>query len=359
MSPDLQFITRAFETYRQPTIAYHRGGIRSELDLVTSHLRSAVRDRLPVVVLFSVKANANPELLQWLAEQGAGAEVSSMPEFELAQRAGFRVISATSPGLSAEHISTLCTRGALVNIDNPAQLAGVPDGTEIGLRLCLPLDLTSDKSENSRFGVMLDDPALREALRRRNCKVTRLHGHFRDIANATHLTALATRVVTAAQHCSHVVEINLGGGMTRLYKDPEAAAGAWQQCAPIFADLKPNTTLFVEPGAQLLTRHGYLGTRVVSVNERGDGRKLIVLDASKWNLVCWSEYELISPATTDEAKVADVVGPTCYEKDLWLSGVRLPAVQPGDQLIFRGLGSYVVSLARKMHALPLPHEILI
>lgn len=359
MSLDLQPIARELETYRQPTIAYHREGIKGELDLLTSHLRGAVRDRLPVVVLFSVKANPNPELLGWLAEQGVGAEVSSMPEFELAQHAGFRVISATSPGLNASQISTLCARGARINIDNPEQLAGVPDGAEIGLRLNLPLDLASDRSVYSRFGVRLDDPALREALQRLNCKITRLHAHFRDIANAAQLSALATRLVTATQNFPDLVEINLGGGMTRLYKDPKAACEAWEQCAPIFADLKQNTTLFVEPGAQILTRHGYLGTRVVSVNERADGRRLIVVDSSKWNLVCWSEYELISPEPLSEGVVADVVGPTCYEKDVWLSGVRLPAVRPDQQLIFRGMGSYVVSLARKMHGLPLPHEIMI
>ena len=359
MSPDLQFITRELETHRQPTIAYHREGIKGELDLLTSHLRRAVRERLPVVVLFSVKANPNLELLGWLSEQGVGAEVSSMPEFELAQRAGFRLISATSPGLSAAHISLLSARGARVNIDNPEQLAGVPDGAEIGLRLSLPLDLTSDRSEYSRFGVMLDDPALREAMQSLNCKITRLHGHFRDIANAAQLSALATRLVTATQNFPDVVEINLGGGMTRLYKDPKAAGEAWDQCAPIFADLNPNTTLFVEPGAQILTRHGYLGTRVVSVNDRADRRRLVVVDASKWNLVCWSEYQLISPEPVNEGAVADVVGPTCYEKDVWLAGARLPAVRLDQQLIFRGLGSYVVSLARKMHGLPLPHEIMI
>ena len=359
MSPDLQLITRELETHRQPTIAYHREGIKGELDLLTSHLRRAVRELMRVVVLFSVKANPNPALLAWLAEQGVGAEVSSMPEFEFAQRAGFRVISATSPGLSTADISTLCARGARVNIDNPEQLAGVPDGAEIGLRLSLPLDLTSHESGYSRFGMMLDDPALHDALRSHNCKITRLHGHFRDIANVAQLSALATRLVTATRNFPDVVEINLGGGMTRLYKDPQAAGEAWDQCAPIFADLNPDTTLFVEPGAQILTRHGYLGTRVVSVNERADGRRLIVVDTSKWNLVCWSEYQLISPAPQDEGAVADVVGPTCYEKDVWLSGVRLPAVRAGQQLVFRGLGSYVVSLARKMHGLPLPHEIMI
>jgi diaminopimelate decarboxylase len=361
MAQDLQRIARELDRHQDPIIGYDRAGIEDELDLLKSHLNRAVRGRLSVFVLFSVKANPNLKLLEWLAGQGVGAEVSSMPEYELAQRAGFRLISATSPGLTASNISTLAARGVLLNIDNVSQLQCVPSGTKIGMRLCLPLDLTgnSQTSGYSRFGIMLDDLALEQALRDGNSTVTRLHAHFRDIGNASQLTRLAGYLVAATRRFPQVVEINLGGGMTRLYKDPITAGEAWNQCAPIFDDLRSGSTLIVEPGAQIITKHGYLGTRVVSVTTRPDGRKLVVVDSSKWNLVCWSEYELISPEPTDEGSPTDVVGSTCYEKDVWLANVQLPEVHPGQKLIFRGLGAYVVSLARKMHGLPLPNESLI
>jgi len=359
--PDLRFIISELEKQQQPTLAYSSAGIKGELDLLTSHLHRAVRDRLPVTVLFSVKANPNRQLLKWFAEREVGAEISSMAEYDLAHRAGFRYISATSPGLNAHNISHLLERGVRVNIDNPAQLQRVPPGAEIGLRLCLPLDLTSDSQSSaySRFGVMLDSPQLQEALRTCEGKAVRLHGHFRNISNAAQLTALVSRLVSATKEFPKLAEINLGGGMTALYKDPLAAGEAWEQCASIFYNLDSGTRVFVEPGAQIITKHGYLATRVVSVTERPDRRKLIVVDASKWNLVCWSEYELLTPKPITEGPVADIVGPTCYEKDVWLTGVRLPPVHPGQQLIFRGLGAYVVSLARKMHGLPLPNEILL
>jgi diaminopimelate decarboxylase len=359
--PELQPIICELEKEQEPALVYDRAGIKGDLDLLLLHLRRAVRDRLSVVVLFSVKANPNLQLLKWFGEQGVGAETSSMAEYEMARRAGMPQISATSPGLTARNVSDLLVQGVRVNIDNPTQLQSVPPGAEIGLRLRLPLDLLSDSpaSVHSRFGLIPDDPALREALRSSKAKVVRLHGHFRDIGNAAQLTALAGRLVAATSSFPEVSEINLGGGMTRLYKNHAAAAEAWDQCTPIFNDFNSGTRLFVEPGAQLLTKHGYLGTRVVSVTSRPDGRKLIVVDSSKWNLVCWSEYELVFPEPTTESAPADVVGPTCYEKDVWATGLRLPEVTAGQQLIFRGLGSYVTSMARRMHALPLPKEILL
>lgn len=361
LTSELDPILRVLETRQEPTLAYDPTGIKRELELVLSHLRRGVRDRLQVKVLFSVKANPNVELLRWLAAEGVGAEISSMHEFEVAKRAGMQLISATAPGLSAANVTTLCEHGVRVNIDNPAQLNGVSPGSKIGLRLCLPLDLLPDSQNTgySRFGVTLDSPLLRETLKLRKCSVVRIQAHFRDIANAAQLQALASRVVAAAKAFPGVLEINLGGGMTRLYKDPVAAGQAWDQCAEIFDELDPATTLYVEPGAQLLTRHGYLSTRVVSATERPDGRILIVVDSSKWNLVCWSELQLVHPEQTERGMWADVVGPTCYEKDIWVNGVCLPEVRPGQQLIFRGLGAYVTSMARKMHGLPLPEEVLL
>lgn len=357
---ELDMVVSELEKHQAPTLLYDRAGIKTELELLRSHLRRAVRDRLPVTVFFSVKANQNVPLLEWLAEQGVGTEISSLAEYEVVRRARVPLISATSPGLSAPDVAELVAQGVRVNIDNPAQLMNLRPGSEIGLRLCMPNDLLAPEASGySRFGVMLNDPSLQNALRSGKAKVVRLHGHFRDVANAAQLTALATRVVAVTATFPRVREINLGGGMTRLYKDAAAAADAWDQCAPIFSDLQPDTSLFVEPGAQILTRHGYLGTRVVSVNKRSDGRKLIVVDSSKWNLVTWSEYELVSPAPTTEGELADVVGPTCYEKDVWLSNVPLPDLKVGQQLIFRGLGSYVTSMAKRMHSLPLPRELLL
>lgn len=357
----MQRIISELRKHQNPTLIYDRAGVLCELELLQAHLSKAVGSRLSCGVRFSVKANPNVELLRWLSAQGAGAEVSSMFEFEAACAAGMQSISATSPGLSAADIRRLYECGVEVNIDNLAQLDGIPEGSSVGLRLCMPLDLTPGASQDarSRFGVDIDSPALHEKLRARRYEVVRVHGHFRDIRCAQQLTALARRLVSATKVWPHIKTINLGGGMTRLYKDPHAAEQAWLQCASVFGELPAGAQVLVEPGAQLLTGHGYLGTRVLSVKPLPGGRQLVVVDASKWNLVCWSEISLVHPESGAEDVLTSVVGPTCYENDLWVTDVRLPELAPGTQLVFRGLGAYVTSMARKMHGLRLPAEFLL
>jgi diaminopimelate decarboxylase len=357
----LRHIVEELRKRRNATLVYDRAGVLRELELLTSHLKTAAGPRLSYGVRFSIKANSNEELLRWLSAQGVGAEVSSMAEFEKARAAGMEFISATSPGFSAADVRRLFEHGVEVNIDNLSQLDGAPEGSEVGLRLRMPLDLTAEGDGNarSRFGVDVDSPALHEKLRARGCEVVRVHCHFRDVGCARQLESLARRLVTATKIWPRVTTINLGGGMTRLYKDPAAAGEAWRRCAPVFEELPAGARVLVEPGAQLLTGHGYLGMRVLSVTPLSGGEQLVVVDTSKWNLVCWSEYGLVSPEGAAGGVVTSVVGPTCYEKDVWVAGTRLPALTPGEQLIFRGLGAYVSSMARKMHGLQLPEEVMV
>ena len=357
----IEHVVRELEKHKSAVLIYDRAGIRRELDLLTSHLKQAGTSRLAYGVRFSIKANSNVNLLRWLAEEGVGAEIASMAEFRRARESGMQFISATAPGLSIRDVGRLFAYGVELNIDNLIQLDGVPPASKIGLRLCMPLESTADghESQQSRFGLDINDVALHERLRARNHEVVRLHGHFRDIGRAEQLKSLARRLVSATKIFPGVATINLGGGMTRLYRDPTGAEQAWLHCASVFRELPDGTRLLVEPGAQLTTNHGYLGTRVLSVTHRSNGRQLAVINSSRWNLITWSKYELIYPIPKAEGVITDIVGPTCYENDIWIVGVQLPELQPGQQLIFKGVGAYVASMAKRMHELKIPREILV
>lgn len=357
----LQHLISELQRYSTPTLAYDLLGIRRDLELLQSHLRKAVGSRLAFSILFSVKANANPDLLRWLRCQGVGAETSSMSEFRAAREAGFPCVSATSPGLSIRQVRHLLASGVEVNIDNLAQLKGVRRGSQIGLRLRMPLDPDSDLRDGpqSRFGVSLENSEVLEAVRSRGCHIVRLHGHLRDIGSAGQLLYLTRRLVAAKKLLPSACALNFGGGMTRLYRNPLQAEDAWMQCSGALQELPAGTRILVEPGAQLTTNHGYLATRVLSVTNPSAGQQVAVVDSSKWNLVAWSQYRLIYPESDDTGLVTQIAGPTCYENDIWATGLRLPALKPGRQLIFGGLGAYVASMAKRMHGMRIPREVLV
>lgn len=343
-----------------PLLIYDSTAVRHELDFLEAHLESVASPRLSFHIYYSVKANMNPNLLRWFAEQGHGAEVSSMAEFGAARLAGFRDISATSPGFGAAELCQLVESGVEVNIDNLRQLDHLPDGAAIGLRLCTPLQESSFRlDKQSRFGIEIDSSELHDKLHFKKCKVVRLHGHTRDIGDASELREHVSRLVAAMAVFKNVLTVNLGGGMTRLYKDTATAKEAWLACRSSFAALPIGTRIVVEPGAQLVTRHGYLCTQAISSNLRSDGRQLVVVNSSKWNLVSWSPYGLAFPELESGDVLTDVLGPTCYENDVWLANVRLPRLEDGCRLIFSGMGAYVSSMARTMHGLLVPAELVI
>ncbi|MFJ4689553.1 hypothetical protein [Streptomyces sp. NPDC088789] len=345
-----------------PTIVYDSVGIRDEFQLLRRHMESALGDRYPVELLFSVKANGFAGLLRWCAAEGIGAAVASTSEFEAAQAAGMAPIHATAPGLTTSQITPLLAAGVAVDADNVAQLAAFPGGTEVGLRVQVPLfpDNTPRAEGVSRFGIDLNDPALKELLADGDRRVVRLHAHIRDIGTPTDLETVAAIVVGAATQFPEVRQINLGGGMTRLYKEPERAAEAWQAFGRALKGLPGGITMIVEPGAQVVTRHGYLATDVVSSLARPDGRRLVTLDASKWRLITWADVNLIAPLPgAGETARTDLVGPTCYEKDIWMTAADMPVLAAGDRVTLQGLGAYVTSMARRMHDLPDPCELLV
>lgn len=358
-SPSFSNIVETLATHGEATLLYDLEGVRTELQTLHQHLVGAFPDRASSI-LFSIKANRHPGLLRALARWGVGGEVASMPEVKLAVAAGLHRICATSPGLTAAQIASLVERGVDVNIDNPSQLAELSRGSDIGLRLRLAFerDTTLRGEGISRFGVDPDCAEMQAALSRGGHRVTAVHGHVRDIGSPERLQSLATTLREAARRHPDLRAVNFGGGMTRLYRDPAAAAEGWMRAGAVLEDLPAGIEILVEPGAQLVTAHGYLGTRVLSVLERPDGRRLVVLDASRWNLVTWSRIECVYPLGKP-THVADLVGPTCYENDVWDTGLTLPDLRPGDLIVFRGLGAYVASMSRRMHGLSGPREILL
>jgi diaminopimelate decarboxylase len=351
----------ALRSATEPTIVYDSAGIRSEFARLRSHLEQALGERHPVRILYSAKANAFDALLRWCAAEGIGAAVASTPEFEAARAAGMDPIHATSPGLTRSEMLAMLGAGVTIDVDNLAQLAAIPHGMAVGLRVQVALrpDNTARAEGVSRFGIDMTDPMLKDLLVDGDHRVVRLHAHFRDVGTSAELVDLATILVDNVRWHTDVREINIGGGMTRLYKD-HAAVGAWHAVARVLRRLPAGITVIAEPGAQVVTAHGYLATDVISSLHRADGRRLVTLDASKWKLVTWSELELVAPSSGHgDTTRTDLVGPTCYEKDIWMAGVDMPVLAEGDRVVFRGLGAYVTSMARQMHGLPGPRELLV
>lgn len=356
-------MTDALLESNRPLIAYDSRGIQRDVDLLEQHLHEAFRGRRQTEILYSIKANMFAGLLGWFADRGVGASIASIPEYEAAVSARMSPVHATGPGFTQAQIQHLAQNGVAVDVDNLSQLLALPFGSQVGLRIRVPLnpDNTDRQEGISRFGLEFESMELDQALADFGYVVTRLHGHFRDIGGPNDMVHLSDILAKAARRFPQLESINIGGGMTRLYKNSQIAELAWRDCERALSNVGNHVRLIAEPGAQVTTKHGYIGMNVVSAEFRPDGRQLVVLDTSRWQLVSWSETTVVWPDPSYGAKAVttDLVGPTCYEKDLWAAKIQLPRLKIGDRVIVRGVGAYVTSMARSMHGLSGPAEILI
>lgn len=347
-------------TLPAPLIAYDTEGIDGEVAALQSDLDGL--GQRSARLLFSVKANRFPGVLRHLATRGIGAAVSSTAECRAATGSDMAVACATGPGFTRAELVDLLNRGVQLDVDSPRQLADLPGGAQTGLRLAVPITASSTPRQLpwSRFGLRWPDAEAVAVIAARELTVTRLHCHVRDIGTADDMALLGQVLVDAATVLPSVVELNIGGGMTRLYHaNADALGEAYGALSAAFAGAGRRFTVLAEPGAQLVTAHGYLLSRVLTVDRAG-GRQLVVLDSSAWNLAGWSRFELVATeARPGPSLLTDLAGPTCYEKDLWLAGVPWDPVRPGDVLVLRGAGAYVTSMARCLHGRSEPVEIML
>jgi diaminopimelate decarboxylase len=316
------------------------------------------------ILCFAVKANRCPDVLRQLAALGVGADVASLPELEAATKAGLKPIFATGPAFGPAELRALSDRGVVPDLDSLSQLrswrAELPERRQIGLRIRLPLlsgpGRGGGRNAWSRFGVDPLDPLVEAELVRGELDVVQLHVHAGELGAAEEMERVGEVLVECARAFEQVTTVNLGGGFEYLRADYAASLEAWGRLAPELADLR----VVLEPGRLMMAGAGYL---VVTARgaERRDGKRIVTVDASAWNLMPWFRPRVVAalPAREGTPVPHAIAGCTCYEQDYFAQDELLPRVAVGDRLVLDAAGAYSGSLARHTHGLPTPGEWLL
>jgi diaminopimelate decarboxylase len=300
---------------------------------------------------YSVKANRHPRILAELADAGFGADVASDAELECAISAGLTPIVATSPGLSTEAIQKIDQLGGIVFFDHIEQVrAAVGSRLALqhhGIRIALPGDYNG-------FG--FDVPAESDRLSAEfNFRPRRLHVHGGEIGTCAGLIQRLC-VIEGYVRQFKTTEVNLGGGWGVLSNNGVELAEAFDHLARFSVRL--GIRLIFEFGKIAVARCGSLVTQVIAVKRRSD-LQIIVVDVSSFNLGTLERRQLWGTTSTSERRIRTrVMGPSCYEGDLFGVYQDAPALQVGDRILFAPLGAYSISIASNLHGLPPPREIV-
>jgi diaminopimelate decarboxylase len=363
---------RASELARRhgtPLLVYCEQTIRSRV--------RAYRAAAPgALVVYGTKAFANVALLQLLAAEGAGADVSTLGELAFARTAGIPGERLVFHGnnKSEEELRSAAEVDALVVLDRPgeAEPAAAAGVGRVLVRLTPGVEAVTHRSiqtahEESKFG-LAPDAAEREIERARvlGLDVEGLHFHVGSQLGRTDESVLALeRVLAFLERLQWRPRIlDLGGGLGVRHNRDEQVPSIAEFVRPLLERIPNGVSLILEPGRSLVGRAGVTLYRVGSVKESG-GVTYAAIDGGMSDnprpQLYGARYEALLANRADElaSGVYRIAGKHCESGDVLIEAAELPEPRPSDVLAVPATGAYTLALGSTYNGVPRPAVVLV
>lgn len=344
----------------------------------------AVKPLKKATVCFAVKSNFNPTILKILAGMGAGADIVSGGELELALQAGVPADKIVFSGVGktrAELTAAIMAGIKQINAESESEIRlineiaiGLNKTASVGIRVNPDVDarthekITTGKKEN-KFGIDWND-ARRLFLSAEQFKGLSLHGIEVHVGSQIlELSPFREAFVKTKkmlndlkEHGVSIQTVDVGGGLGVAYKTDESAPSPADYIAVLQDVLGDFDGEFVfEPGRCISGDAGVLVASVVRVKQTGD-KRFAVLDAGMSDLVrpaMYDAYHNIEAVKGGKASERyDVVGPICESADIFGKDRMLPELNEGDLIAIETAGAYGAAMASNYNGRPLIAEVL-
>ncbi|MEM1092995.1 MAG: diaminopimelate decarboxylase [Bacteroidota bacterium] len=366
------------ERFGTPTYVYDLGIVRKQCQLLKHHLRD-----VPCDLLYAMKANANPSILQVMRDEGLGIDAVSPAEMLVALQLGFapeHVLFSANNMTDAE-MHSAHQAGVLLNIGELSRLeryGHAYPGSAVSIRLNPQIgaghhDHVITGGAKSKFGIPVDEAeAIKSVAQRYGLAIVGLHQHIGSgILNTEVLWQAIEVMLQAAEAFPSVRILNFGGGLGVPYRPDEAAFDFENFRARIvepllsFKDRHPNPDLQYrfEPGRFLVAQSGVLLAEANTVKS-ANGRTFVGTDTGMNHLIRPGMYgayhhivNLSNPSGNEQA--FDVVGNICESTDVFARDRQLAEVREGDVLAFLDAGAYGFSMASDYNLRSFPAEVII
>ncbi|WP_258233894.1 diaminopimelate decarboxylase [Brevibacterium oceani] len=361
------------------------------IDEAFAQLSSAFASDHDVLHAVACKAVPLRPLLRLYAKAGAGCEVASPGELELALAAGFTPdrIVFDSPAKTWTELRRAVELGVSMNIDSLEELARLdtlfderhptPASARVGIRInpqsgTGTIGALSTATRTSKFGVGLTDEGAREAvigayLARPWLTQIHVHSGSQGIGLDQAAEGIAVAVELAAEintrvNRRQVTRIDIGGGLPVNFDGEEVT--------PTFADYRAalearipeifDFEIVTEFGRALLAKAGTILTRVEYTKTTG-GRRIAMTHAgvqvatrtayapADWPLRILP-FDPQGRPKIAEAVPTDVAGPACFAGDLLARDRMLPRLDAGDLVAVPDTGAYYFSNPFSYNLLP-------
>lgn len=319
---------------------------------------------------YAVKACPNPTILKLLAQEGFGADCSSLPELLLAKACGItgKKIMFTSNDTPPEEFKAAYDLGAIINLDDITHIEALQQavGTTPDT-ICFRYNPGPDRTGNAiignpveaKYGVttaqiidcyrIMKEKGVKHFGLHTMVASNELDGSY-IVETARMLFDLAIRIHKEAG--VRIEFIDMGGGIGIPYRPDQEAMDLAKvsndmhelyESMIVPAGLDPLQIVF-ECGRVITGPYGYLVSKVLHVTKKY--KDYVGLDASMANLMrpaLYGSYHHITVVGKDTMPcdhTYDVTGSLCENNDKFAIGRMLPEVQKGDVVVIHDAGAH-------------------
>ena len=352
-----------------PLLVYCEQTIRSQV--------RAYREAAPgALLVYGTKAFANVALLRLLAEEGVGADVSTLGELAFARAAGIPGERLVFHGnnKSEEELRAAAEADALVVLDSPgeAEAAAAAGVRRVLVRLTPGVEAVTHRSirtahEESKFG-LAPEAAEREVERagELGLAVEGVHVHVGSQLGRVDESVLALERVLAFVERLHWAPrvLDLGGGLGVRHNRDEQLPSVAEFVGPLVERVPSGVALILEPGRSLVGRAGVTLYRVGTVKESG-GVTYAAIDGGMSDnprpQLYGARYEALLANRAEELPtgVYRVAGKHCESGDVLIEAAELPEPRRGDVLAVPATGAYSLALGSTYNGVPRPAVVFV
>jgi diaminopimelate decarboxylase/aspartate kinase len=338
---------------RNSAFVYDRATITARAAALRS-LKSVSR------VLYAMKANPAPGILQLIADAGLGLECVSLGEVERALSvpgmSRDRILFTPNFAPREEYVWALANNIRLT-IDNLYALRAWPDllgGREIFVRI----DPGQGRGHHqhvrtggaySKFGIPAEEhDALVQLASELNLRITGLHAHVGSgVFDVGSWADTAQQLGDLSRRLTDVRVIDVGGGLGVPDREGRSSfdLAALTKVRDSLRGAGAAVDLWLEPGRFLVAESGVLLARVTQTKSKGDvhyvgiatGMNSLIRPA-----LYGAHHDIVNLSRISEpaTETVNVVGPICESADYLGHDRLLPASVEGDVLLIATAGAY-------------------
>uniref|UniRef100_UPI00404B65DB diaminopimelate decarboxylase n=1 Tax=Fulvivirga sp. TaxID=1931237 RepID=UPI00404B65DB len=371
---DLTKIAKQFGT---PLYVYDADKIVSQLQA----LKNAFSNQ-KIKIKYAAKALTNLSILKLMKKHGAGVDVVSVQEAELAMKAGFEPseILFTPNCVSFAEIVEAVDLGLMINIDNISILEQFGHKYHNKVPCCIRLNphimaggnaKISTGHVDSKFGISIYQlPHILRVVKTNDIHVTGLHMHTgSDILDADVFLKIAEILFGVARDFPDLQFIDFGSGFKVGYKEGDITTNVYDvgvkmgKAFDAFCEsYGRKLEMWFEPGKYLVSESGVFLVQA-NVVKTTPATVFVGVDSGLNHLIRPMMYdayhEIVNISNTKGTqRVYTVVGYIC-ETDTFGWDRKMHEVKEGDIIMMKNAGAYGFSMASNYNSRYRPAEVLV